>query len=315
MSAENNYEICKNCKSLRESGDFTGALDCYACKGKGIRRKDESYICNSCSEVITPCSYGLIDAKVSGGYDSHHLWDLTTYQFSMCEKCLRDLFNNFKVPPATYGNDIEGNISSNEAYEQDRKAHERRLWRDSGAQDARFGTGICNYEEECKEPAAWRECISETLQDRSYCDKHKIEHCGNMFYLPESDLVGVALKNEDRTHEQRIQLCDSIARHYYLGKVCFDKYLSKHFYELLGLPEGHSTNSKPNDSYRGGLWFPNGTNTPENFHMFLFNLLETLKLPSGTLYWGKTTQMGQFEKSYDCAIMNWMCRNDTENAG
>lgn len=42
--------------------------------------------------------YGLIEATVSGGYKSDSLSDGTTYTFSLCENCLDELFNQFKVP-------------------------------------------------------------------------------------------------------------------------------------------------------------------------------------------------------------------------
>jgi hypothetical protein len=61
-------------------------------------------VCNKCSEdcclgneyVSDP--YGLIDAEVSGGYFSKELMDMTSYKFSLCESCLKELFSAFKVP-------------------------------------------------------------------------------------------------------------------------------------------------------------------------------------------------------------------------
>ena len=43
--------------------------------------------------------YGLVDAHVSGGYLSKHLRDLQYYEFSLCEKCIKEMFDTFKVPP------------------------------------------------------------------------------------------------------------------------------------------------------------------------------------------------------------------------
>ncbi len=48
-----------------------------------------------------PDSYGLIEVTVSGGYHSFTLEDLTQYTFSMCEGCLKKLFDTFKIPPET----------------------------------------------------------------------------------------------------------------------------------------------------------------------------------------------------------------------
>lgn len=43
--------------------------------------------------------HGLIEVTVSGGYSSPALWDLTNYTFSLCERCLRELFDGCKIPP------------------------------------------------------------------------------------------------------------------------------------------------------------------------------------------------------------------------
>jgi len=50
--------------------------------------------------------YGLIEASVRGGYWSSHLWDDVSYTFSICEECLRELFDNFIIHPDTKGGGI-----------------------------------------------------------------------------------------------------------------------------------------------------------------------------------------------------------------
>ncbi len=58
-------------------------------------------------ELRTPS--GLIDAKVTGGYDSTPgngfgaLDDCSQYKFSLCEWCLDWLFEQFKIPPEEKG--------------------------------------------------------------------------------------------------------------------------------------------------------------------------------------------------------------------
>jgi len=59
---------------------------------------------NSCNVVDPPGTessdignyYGLIEASVSGGYCSPALEDGKTYAFSLCECCLKELFDEFK---------------------------------------------------------------------------------------------------------------------------------------------------------------------------------------------------------------------------
>jgi len=67
--------------------------------------------CNKCGENLKMTEkdfegkdffagyYGLVDAHVSGGYLSKHLCDLQYYEFSMCEKCVKEMFDAFKNPP------------------------------------------------------------------------------------------------------------------------------------------------------------------------------------------------------------------------
>lgn len=59
----------------------------------------EDIICNKCgNSCFGEMNYnGLIEAEVSGGYDSTHLLDGESYQFSICESCLDEIFNSFKI--------------------------------------------------------------------------------------------------------------------------------------------------------------------------------------------------------------------------
>lgn len=61
----------------------------------------EDILCNKCGASLK-CELntnGLVEAEVRGGYDSPHLTDGEIYEFSLCEKCLVELFENFKFPP------------------------------------------------------------------------------------------------------------------------------------------------------------------------------------------------------------------------
>jgi hypothetical protein len=46
---------------------------------------------------------GLVEVEVSGAYDSTHLEDCTNYTFSLCEKCLVELFETFSISPLETG--------------------------------------------------------------------------------------------------------------------------------------------------------------------------------------------------------------------
>lgn len=65
----------------------------------------EDIICNKCGKSLKADMNfpGLVEVSVRGLFDSPRLADETVYTFSMCEDCLMDLFDTFKIPPATTG--------------------------------------------------------------------------------------------------------------------------------------------------------------------------------------------------------------------
>lgn len=67
----------------------------------------EECLCNKCGESQLYARedgfshseiYGLPEITIIGGYWSKYLSDNTKYQFSLCEKCLNELFDTFKIP-------------------------------------------------------------------------------------------------------------------------------------------------------------------------------------------------------------------------
>lgn len=65
-------------------------------------------VCNKCGGTCAKFwadgefeDYGLVNAKVSSGYLSHDLEDGNLYTFSLCEKCLKEMFESFKIPVKT----------------------------------------------------------------------------------------------------------------------------------------------------------------------------------------------------------------------
>ncbi len=170
------YEICEHCQMYRESGDLESALNCKFCSGNGIVRSGSSYVCNKCGGPMCPSPsspnrlvpYGLVEEKVTGGYDSFHLLDLNTYKFSLCEECLRQLFDSFTFYPDVYyqGDKIE--------YSEDRKQYEDRVWRKSGGHIAKMFTGKCNTVKDCDSLAVWRVSYGpRNLSADTCCEEHK----------------------------------------------------------------------------------------------------------------------------------------------
>lgn len=62
-------------------------------------------ICNKCGNSLAlkgaeDRQYGgLEEITVHGGYWSKHLEDMMSYTFSICECCLSDMFEGFKILP------------------------------------------------------------------------------------------------------------------------------------------------------------------------------------------------------------------------
>ncbi len=186
----NKHEVCSRCKTSREEGHFQLALRCMSCRGTGIVRVPASYHCNRCGDSLQPDEhtddpYGLVEARVEGGYHSHHLFDLTSYTFSLCEGCLREMFDLFVIPPTLFGCSISGGDlrtveGLEEAYDDDVRMYKHRLWKASGGQQEKFATGICNGVEACERQARWRLYLSDEAIDESVCDEHKKRYASTM---------------------------------------------------------------------------------------------------------------------------------------
>lgn len=64
----------------------------------------DDIVCNKCGGSCKSADeydtnfYGLIETYIEGGYNSISLEDGMSYTFSLCEKCLKELFENFKIP-------------------------------------------------------------------------------------------------------------------------------------------------------------------------------------------------------------------------
>jgi predicted molibdopterin-dependent oxidoreductase YjgC len=62
----------------------------------------EDVLCNQCGNTCKTNNNfeGLIEVIASGGYNSQVIGDETSIKFSLCEKCLGSVINNFKIPPS-----------------------------------------------------------------------------------------------------------------------------------------------------------------------------------------------------------------------
>lgn len=174
---------CPDCQAERQAGDLRAALACRCCRGTGIRRTRESWKCNQCGGGLCPdvegwngqSPDGLIETKVRGHYDSTDLSDTTIYQFSLCEKCLRTLFNGFVIPPKVGEYFLDGSGESfldEDTYERERAMHETRMWRNGGGHILKMQQGLCNETKDCPNKAIWRRLNMSHVTWDACCEEH-----------------------------------------------------------------------------------------------------------------------------------------------
>lgn len=257
----------------------------------------EDTLCNFCGDsMMLPCGndpsamptpHGLVNARVSGGYFSEHLLDLVTYQFSLCEKCLRFIFDRCKVP-VTVSNEGE-----KQHYSEEKELFEYNLWLHADGRKKKLGTGLCNYNQHCKEKAVWRSIKDCSLHEEAYCEAHKERNKGYFDYWApveafkkfECEQGGQPLDGDDTlvinpTRDK--ELFAVIASYYYGKKIVFDKFLPPIFHRIIDLnyramqymPEG-------SQDQVCGVWIPHGVElAPE-----IQRLGNSVTFNTGTMYW------------------------------
>jgi len=87
-----------------------------------ITKEVTTCTCNKCGEII---SYNFKDGKcygtsvtIHGGYFNKHLSDLTSYWFDICEECLVEFMNTFKIPSTSGDYCLSGGNSGESEYSQ-----------------------------------------------------------------------------------------------------------------------------------------------------------------------------------------------------
>ena len=181
-----NIKMAKiNCYACKRSYGFINP-ECNICNGLGKIDNPKHIKCNLCSGSLCPdvdngnsdIPHGLYKAKVSGGYDSYHLFDMTCYTFNFCEKCLRELFNKCKIPPV-----VEDLHDGKRPYKEDKKYYDYMLWLDSGGGKEAYKKGKCNFVKNCRYKAKYSQFISGYFTEKCCCEKHK-----NLFNYSNSEL-------------------------------------------------------------------------------------------------------------------------------
>jgi len=191
------YKACPWCEESRKAGLFDEILKCNRCSGTGIVRIPATYICNMCGgelcEKDEHYPSGLVEARVSGGYNSFHLFDCTSYEFSLCEDCLRNkLFPLLKVPPKVFDH-ISGEDEA--TYEQDLKQYAHRVWELNDGRQTKLASGLCNYTENCPKVPVWRSLRNSQLGELCVCEDHRAK-VSYSYRLAPIDTVPSEVKTE-----------------------------------------------------------------------------------------------------------------------
>lgn len=177
MKKEHNYVDCQRCGHWQD--DYRREHCCDACNNTLKVIDPREKLCNLCGGCVCPIGtmneqypHGLYEAKVTGGYDSYHLFDMTQYTFSFCEECLRKLFTQCKIKPAIADIDFSGG-SREEEWERDQEAYEYRVWKDAGHHHQAYLDKKCNFKKDCPNRAIYTQLISGEFTEGCCCEDHK----------------------------------------------------------------------------------------------------------------------------------------------
>lgn len=173
MSKEDKHTYV-NCKWCKGCG-------CKTCDNKGQIINPLERLCNMCGEALCPPAgsihdqspAGLIDAKVSGDYDSEYLSDLQNYKFSLCEKCLRQLFIQFKIKPEINEYSLNNGPEIPVTWEDDQYYYEARIWRRNDGPHQHYINRLCNIEYGCTNAAIYTVLASGEFTENCACEEHK----------------------------------------------------------------------------------------------------------------------------------------------
>lgn len=173
---------CNRCKDW--TAEYRFKRLCDSCNNSGLIINPEDRLCNRCGECLCPLDtinhsvpHGLVDAKVTGGYNSYHLLDCTSYIFSICEKCLRELFIEFKIKPTINDVDVWGEREELSAWDVDQTAYEFRVWKDTGGHHQAYVNRLCNEKKNCPNEAIYTVLYhGREYGENCCCQQHAAEY-------------------------------------------------------------------------------------------------------------------------------------------
>jgi hypothetical protein len=148
---------------------------CQYCNNSKEVVDPKERLCNLCGDCLCSSEDGChpqlslgITATASGNYGSSHLLDMTDYYFSLCEKCLRELFVKCKIKPTI------SCLGKEESFESDQTRYEYMIWKANGEHGNAYLNGKCNAVKNCENDAIYSEIsFCGELTDNCFCEEHK----------------------------------------------------------------------------------------------------------------------------------------------
>ena len=200
MSQDHNLVPCNQCSSWDIATRRKNL--CSACNNSQFVPDPYQHLCHQCGEnmhipsgyhqrkkhddhsvlaekIDNQYNFGLSRATVQGQYSSYYLLDMTQYTFSLCEKCLRQMFMGFKIPPQITDFVSSDNARDNSVkWQEDLTQYEWRLWKDAGGMHQAYLEKRCNAIKDCPNQAAYSIWYDGEFSEDCCCEEHKDGHGG-----------------------------------------------------------------------------------------------------------------------------------------
>lgn len=160
----------------------------------------------------------IFDFSVMGGYYSVDLIDCHQYDFSLCENCICNMFNNFLKKPKVNDITLDGQIRNEVSWEDDRKSIKEIQFHNETKFPFKSGKRlikICQFNFECQKSAEFSYFINGELDRDAICFEHKelLENTSNKYvFVRDSNLAKNAHK--DPFVKDNFSDLDKIAQEY-----------------------------------------------------------------------------------------------------
>ena len=181
------YISCTEC----DDWDFDKRQEdvCRYCNNAQLRLNPILLLCNLCGGPMCPepqpnrneyvVPRGLYRSVICGAYDSPHLSDNISYEFNLCELCLRKLFAQCIIPPKMGGYGYS-------TYQEDQQDYEYAMSLKNGKHHQAYLDGKCNQIISCPNDAIYTIMYPKgEFTEQATCEDHKHRH----YYEGEIDLV------------------------------------------------------------------------------------------------------------------------------